>query len=55
MWKEYDELIKSDFADLRNCGNTPQAGTITAVKAGKCIITAKLSSGTSLQCKVTVK
>lgn len=32
MWSEYDELIKSDFADLRNCGTTPQAGTITAGK-----------------------
>ena len=32
MWKEYDELIKSDIADLRNCGSTPQAGTITAGK-----------------------
>ena len=32
MWKEYDELIKSDFADLRNCGSSPQAGTITAGK-----------------------
>ena len=32
MWKEYEELLKSDFADLRNCGNTPQAGTITAGK-----------------------
>ena len=32
MWKEYDELIKSDMADLRNCGTTPQAGTITAGK-----------------------
>lgn len=32
MWKEYDEMLKSDFADLRNCGNTPQAGTITAGK-----------------------
>lgn len=32
MWKEYDEMIKSDFADLRNCGTTPQAGTITAGK-----------------------
>lgn len=32
MWKEYDELIKSEFADLRNCGTTPQAGTITAGK-----------------------
>lgn len=32
MWKEYDELIKSDYADLRNCGSTPQAGTITAGK-----------------------
>ena len=32
MWDEYDELIKSHVADLRNCGNTPQAGTITAGK-----------------------
>ena len=32
MWKEYDELIKSEVADLRNCGTTPQAGTITAGK-----------------------
>ena len=32
MWKEYDELIKSEYADLRNCGITPQAGTITAGK-----------------------
>ena len=32
MWNEYDELIKSEVADLRNCGTTPQAGTITAGK-----------------------
>ena len=32
MWEEYDELLKSDFADLRNCGTTPQAGMITAGK-----------------------
>lgn len=32
MWSEYDDLIKSDYADLRNCGSTPQAGTITAGK-----------------------
>ena len=32
MWKEYDELMKSEVADLRNCGTTPQAGTITAGK-----------------------
>ena len=32
MWSEYDELIKSEVADLRNCGSTPQAGTITAGK-----------------------
>lgn len=31
FWKEYDELIKSDFADLKNCGPA-QAGTITAGK-----------------------
>ena len=29
-------------------------GKVTAVKAGACTITARLSSGTSLQCKVTV-
>ena len=32
MWSEYDEMIKSPIADLRNSGNTPQAGTITAGK-----------------------
>ena len=32
MWSEYDDLLKSDVADLRNCGTTPQAGTITAGK-----------------------
>ena len=32
MWKEYDELITSEYADLRNGGTTPQAGTITAGK-----------------------
>ncbi|MBQ9418534.1 MAG: leucyl aminopeptidase family protein [Bacteroidales bacterium] len=32
MWEEYGEYIKSDYADLRNCGSTPQAGTITAGK-----------------------
>lgn len=32
MWDEYDQLIKSPIADLRNCGTTPQAGTITAAK-----------------------
>ena len=30
LWDEYADLIKSDYADLRNCGTTPQAGTITA-------------------------
>ena len=32
MWDEYNELIKSTVADLRNCGTSPQAGTITAGK-----------------------
>ena len=32
MWQEYDELIKGSISDLRNCGSTPQAGTITAGK-----------------------
>ena len=31
MWDEYDELIKSDVADIKNCG-TAQAGCITAAK-----------------------
>lgn len=32
MWREYDEMIKSDYADLRNSTMSPQAGTITAGK-----------------------
>ncbi|MBR1799692.1 MAG: leucyl aminopeptidase family protein [Bacteroidales bacterium] len=32
MWKEYDKLIESEVADIRNCGSIPQAGTITAGK-----------------------
>ena len=32
MWREYDEMIKSEFADLRNSTMSPQAGTITAGK-----------------------
>ncbi len=32
MWREYDEMVKSDFADLRNSTASPQAGTITAGK-----------------------
>ena len=31
FWEEYDELIKSEMADVKNCG-TAQAGTITAGK-----------------------
>ena len=38
-----------------NVATVDANGNVKAVKAGKCIITAKLSSGTSLQCKVTVK
>ena len=32
MWREYDEMIKGDFSDLRNSTGSPQAGTITAGK-----------------------
>lgn len=32
MWEEYDELLRSEVADLRNCGTIPQAGAITAGK-----------------------
>ena len=32
MWEEYDKLIESHYADLRNCGTTNNAGTITAAK-----------------------
>lgn len=32
MWSDYDELLKSEVADLRNCGSVPQAGAITAGK-----------------------
>ena len=30
MWKEYDDKIKSDFADVKNIGERGSAGTITA-------------------------
>lgn len=32
FWPEYDEFIKSEVADIRNCGTVPQAGAITAGK-----------------------
>ena len=32
FWKEYDELVKSDVADIRNCGTVPEAGAISAGK-----------------------
>lgn len=37
-----------------NIATVDANGVVTAVKAGKCVITARLSSGTNLQCKVTV-
>ena len=38
-----------------NVATVDKDGTVKAVKAGKCVITATLSSGTKLECKVTVK
>ena len=38
-----------------NIATVDQFGMITAVKAGKCIISAKLSNGTVLKCNVTVR
>ena len=32
MWEEYDDMVKSQVADLRNSATAPQAGTITAGK-----------------------
>ena len=32
MWEEYDDMIMSKVADLRNSTSSPQAGTITAGK-----------------------
>ena len=32
MWREYDEMVKGELADLRNSTRSPQAGTITAGK-----------------------
>lgn len=39
----------------QNIATVDQYGTVTAVKAGKCIISARLSNGTVLQCKLTVR
>lgn len=30
MWKEYSEMMKSDFADIKNISGTGEAGSITA-------------------------
>jgi leucyl aminopeptidase len=30
LWSPYDEMLKSDLADLANASNTPMAGCITA-------------------------
>ena len=38
-----------------NIATVDKNGLVTAKKAGSCTITAKLSNGKSLQCKVTVK
>ena len=38
-----------------NIATVDQSGMITAVKAGKCIISAKLSNGTILKCNLTVR
>ena len=38
-----------------NIATIDRYGVITAVKAGKCVITARLSNGTILQCNLTVK
>ena len=32
MWDDYNEFIKSDFADVANLGNTRWGGAITAAK-----------------------
>ena len=30
LWEPYDEMLKSDIADLANASNSPMAGCITA-------------------------
>jgi len=30
LWDPYDEMLKSDIADLANAGGSPMAGAITA-------------------------
>jgi leucyl aminopeptidase len=30
LWDPYDEMLKSDIADLANSSSSPMAGTITA-------------------------
>ena len=41
--------------NFKNVATVDKNGTVTAVGAGKCTITAKLGNGTVLKCKVTVK
>lgn len=32
LWKDYDSYLQSDIADIRNLGNKPTAGAVTAAK-----------------------
>ena len=45
LWTSTDEKIAT----------VDKTGLVKAIKAGKCLIKAKLSNGTILECKVTVK
>ena len=47
--------ITSWESNNTNIATIDRYGVITALKAGKCVITARLSNGTVLQCNLTVK
>ena len=47
--------ITSWESNNTNIATIDRYGVITALKAGKCVITARLSNGTILQCNLTVK
>jgi leucyl aminopeptidase len=43
LWEDYDELLKSDIADVANAANTPMAGCITAAMFLKRFVPDELS------------
>ena len=52
LWEPYDEMLKSDIADLANAANSPMAGCITAAMFLKRFVPDGLELGPSRHLRV---